>query len=453
VVLGSAALVAEPDAHANGRFPFANQLDFVPAHPDTVLVRTTFGIIVSHDGGRHFNWICELIVGFVNGSDPGIALFDDGSQAVAGSKGLAITRDNECSYPFVGGDLDKQYVIDVSTEKQDPSRAVAITATQNTNGEFYTQMFRTVDNGRTWAKAGVQLPPGLSVTTIDTAPSDPNRIYVSGTAIVGERRKGFIGTSGDGGEHWTYSDVDGVTLYLSGIDPTDPLRVYARSFSPPHDILYGASDGSSLKPIFTSKGSLTGMAVSPDGSRIAVGGLQDGVWFADRVSDVANTKFEQHTQKAVSCLTWTPDHLFLCGTAEQDSFVLAKSTDEARTIEPLVARLTEIGGPPTHCPGDSPQNQQCFPDWCRQGNILCDPLRPVDPNGNLLVEGGTPAGCKLPDYCDAGAQPNGEPPAPAYNDLDCGCHVPGGQSMGLMAFFTFLSLTVATFIRRARRPR
>lgn len=40
------------DARANGRFPQSNAIFFAPNDSDLVLLRTTFGEVISHDRGK-----------------------------------------------------------------------------------------------------------------------------------------------------------------------------------------------------------------------------------------------------------------------------------------------------------------------------------------------------------------------------------------------------------------
>ena len=52
-------VVPAREARANGRFPAANQLAHSPTDPKLFVLRTTFGILVSHDAGASWDWVCE----------------------------------------------------------------------------------------------------------------------------------------------------------------------------------------------------------------------------------------------------------------------------------------------------------------------------------------------------------------------------------------------------------
>ncbi|HEY2514987.1 MAG TPA: hypothetical protein VGI39_29180, partial [Polyangiaceae bacterium] len=71
-------------ASANGRFPKAQTLALPPGGDGrTVYLRATFGVLVSHDGGRSWQWLCEQALGFSSTWDPPIAVTRDGRLWVA----------------------------------------------------------------------------------------------------------------------------------------------------------------------------------------------------------------------------------------------------------------------------------------------------------------------------------------------------------------------------------
>lgn len=387
------ALTTGRDAHANGRFPYANQLVVNPNDPNTILVRTTFGLLLSADGGKTFQWVCEQIIGFTNGQDPGIAVFGDGSFAVAGFYGLAMSHDNACSFPFIGGGLDKQYVIDVAVEKKAPASAVALTATQHPDGTSFVQVFDTSDNGTTWSAAGVPLRNDFVVTTIEIAPSRPQRIYVAGLVAAGGVGNGFVVASDDNGATWSDPTLVPANLYLSAVDPVDPDLVYVRGLGAPNDELFVSFDGAkTLTSVLTITGSMRGFALSPDGSKIAIGGPEVGTLLADRVTageagtDAGLPVFATQSTKPINCLTWTPDAMYACGqTMVGGDFVVARSTDVGVTWTPLLKTLQDIAGTYSRCAPGTPYAQLCISDWPRQQCLFEHP-------GSLCTDGGAADG-------------------------------------------------------------
>ena len=46
--------------------------------PSLLLLRTTFGMLVSHDAGKTWDWICESAAGYGGTQDPSIAILSGG---------------------------------------------------------------------------------------------------------------------------------------------------------------------------------------------------------------------------------------------------------------------------------------------------------------------------------------------------------------------------------------
>jgi hypothetical protein len=65
-----AALLYPAAALANGRPPLTNGVHFRPGDNHSLYVATTFGLLVSHDDGCSFRWICEQNIGYGGTFDP-----------------------------------------------------------------------------------------------------------------------------------------------------------------------------------------------------------------------------------------------------------------------------------------------------------------------------------------------------------------------------------------------
>ncbi|WP_394827577.1 WD40/YVTN/BNR-like repeat-containing protein [Pendulispora albinea] len=354
-----------------------------PRNPDIILERTTFGILLSEDHGKSFHWICEPIIGFSNGLDPGVGVFEDGSYAVAGYYGLAVSHDNACSFPFMGGGLKDQYVIDISVDAKTPRNAVAITALKEGLPSTHIQVVETRDNGVTWQPTGDDIKEQLVVTTIDVAPSDPKRLYISGSYFANGERFGFVMTSKDRGKTWGPKTSIGsrqkpaVAIYMSGVDPTNADRVFARIYSPDNkDTLLVSDDGfATYKELIQFKGSMYGFAIHPTGSKVVIGGSADGVWMADRPASGIGYVFKKQAETPVNCLRWTDETLYGCGYPNQGpgTFVVAHSEDDGAHWTPMITALEDISATLTRCPANSDYNEKCIPDWPRQACLFAKP--------------------------------------------------------------------------------
>ena len=283
---GALALALAGPALANGRYPSAGQIAVAPGDPKVILVRATYGILLSRDAGHSWSWLCEKAVGYGSVEDPMMAYTADGTILAGNFKGLSIGSPDGCQWGFTPGGLANKYVIDLAVDKKDATKGVLVIS--NSTGQddagapvFLTQLWQTADSGKTWTQAGVDLPPLFLGLTVDTAPSDPQRVYVSGRFGP----PGYLGSierSDDRGATWQPLPVTGADSthlpYIGGIDPNNPDIVYVRLDADPTNQLLVSKDGAKTwTSVYTSAGKLYGFALSPDGSMVAIGGDKDGV--------------------------------------------------------------------------------------------------------------------------------------------------------------------------------
>jgi hypothetical protein len=69
-------------ALANGAFPAVSQLLADPSDDQHLVLRSNFGLLISHDRGKNWDLLCEAGVGYQN-LEPAIALLADGSTIAA----------------------------------------------------------------------------------------------------------------------------------------------------------------------------------------------------------------------------------------------------------------------------------------------------------------------------------------------------------------------------------
>jgi hypothetical protein len=392
LLIALAVLLSASHATANGRYPAAGQIVVDPSDPDHIVVRATYGFTSSRDGGKTWSWICEGSVGYAGEQDPAIALTGDGTLLAGVFEGLAVSRD-ECGWSFAGGALRGQFTIDVSVEKNAPARAVAITATPKGGGTFVSALWGSDDHGDTWQLRG-ELDASLNLLTVDVAPSQPSRIYVSG--IEGGSGASVLARSHDGGASWEYLPITGsdgaIGPFLSAIDPDDPDRVYLRLRAIPVDRLLVSQDaGSSWTTAFESGGTLLGFALSPDGSRVAVGGSEDGIWTAP----TASLSFTQISAVRAQCLTWTAAGIYACAKQEDEQFTIGLSADGGTTFAPVM-HLAGVCGV-LACDQSSSVGATCPSEW----PFIADAIASEEPC--VASEGGSSSGSGPADPSADGA--------------------------------------------------
>jgi hypothetical protein len=447
-----ACLAVDGGASANGRFPAAGLIALDPASPDTLLVRATYGLILTRNRGHSWSWICEDAVGFAGFEDPMVSFTADGSLLASTFEGLGVSHDTGCGWDFSGGGIDGQYVTDLSVEKGDAAKAVLLVARKGgedaSSPDYVMQLWETRNAGATWMQAGVDLPRSFFGLTVDVAPSDGKRVYASGSLDAREYpgQPGLIERSDDRGATWEPMFIpgsDGTNLpYVSAIDPHDPDRLYVRLHGSVTDQLVVSRDGGkswakafeTSMPVQGASSPLLGFALSPDGSTVALGGPNDGLWTAP----ASTLKFTRVSAMSALCLTWSPAGLYGCGDELVDDFTAGISTDQGKTWTPLLHRAGICG--PLACAADSSVTTRCADLWPQMVSAIGDPACDGASSGGASPGGGGA------DAGRAGA-------APRAAGSGCACGLAGGTSAGVTALVT--ALVAAGSIaarRRTRRP-
>jgi MYXO-CTERM domain-containing protein len=442
LALGLSALSAP--ALANGRFPAAGQIAVDPSDPTHIVVRATYGLVTTHDTGKHWSWICESSVGYGGFEDPMVSLTADGSVMAGIFEGLSVTHDSGCQWDFAQGGLANKYVIDLATDKNDPKSAVLLLSNSVGGSMFLTQMWESKDNAGTWAQTGVNLPADFLGLTLDAAPSDPERVYVSGR-FGGPDFQGTLERTKDRGKTWEKLPIpqsnDTNLPYIGGVDPQNPDVVYVRLDGAKTDHLVASKDGGATwTEAFTSSGNLFGFAVSPDGSTVALGGDTDGIWTAP----AGTLAFQKMSNVGARCLTWTSEGLYACGDEFVDGFTVGVSKDMGRTFQPLMHLQVLCG--PLACGANTSTGKQCPDLWASTqlalGGASCD-------GGGAGTNTGASTGAgSASNGGSGGGSSGGNSGGSAFG---CTCSFSSATAAG--AFFPALALAGAALARRRRRRR
>jgi hypothetical protein len=431
IALGELFAFAPATALANGRFPAANHLVAKPSDPSRILLRSTFGFLYTNDSGDHWDWLCEKAVGYSGTQDPAVALTANGTTIAGVFDGLAVAKEPACGWAFASGGLAKESIIDVAVRPDTPHVAVALTGTNTGQGDlgsrFHSQVFETTDDGATWTSLGTALDPMLIVETVDVAASDPKRIYVS--AIVGEETTigAYLLSSSDRGTTWERRSIpldfaSERAPFIAAVDPKNADRVYVRSSGGGASRLLVTDDaGKTFRAVF-SGGEMLGFALSPDGSKVYLGGPVDGLKLASRDELV----FQQRSSIPIECLMANGTSLFACSN-EGSGFIVGASQDDGATFTARL-RLSTVRGPLACARGT--QAAACADEWPALRAQL-----------GVAEDAGTPS--------DAGPQLVRSAP----KSSSCGCSVPGTPSGSLACWSAALVLAALGIARiRVLRP-
>src|SRR5262245_20114654 len=249
-VLALAALAGA--AHANGRAPQTVGVYPQPGDPHTLYLATTFGLLVSHDEGCTFYWMCEQSIGYGGVWDPAYAIGSDGTVFATTFKGLRVSRDGGCTFSTTTAALpmtDPNRIADIWIDALDIGPTgeiwVGTAETGHTN-----DVFVSLDNGLSFSSRGM-LSPEIWWKSVKVAPTNPAVVYITGYQVAGAPQAYAYRTS-NGGVDWTPSPLANVqyastpVLRIKAVDPTNPDIVYMASegANPPSgDRLYRSSDG------------------------------------------------------------------------------------------------------------------------------------------------------------------------------------------------------------------
>ncbi len=434
-----AVAAAAPDAAANGRIPAANQIVVSPDFPQTVLLRTTFGLLVSRDAGTKWDWVCESGMQYGGAQDPSFGLTKNGTLLASAFEGLTISRDGFCTFGLQGGLLGRRVFSDLTVRPDDRRQVLALASDYASTGDggaftFASQVFLSRDDGSTFAPLGAPLDTSLLFETVEVAESDPLRVYLSATRSSGGAVSGVVLVSRDGGTTYAERAVPLLTPqerapFVSAVDPKNPDRLYVRTAGQPDAasrLLVSDDAGDSFREVFRTAGPMLGLALSADGATIYAGSTKDGVYAASTQSFA----FEKRAAVQVQCLTATEGALWACSN-EASGFIAGRSTDGGRTFTPML-RLSGIRGP-LACPVGTTA-QTCEAEWPR--------LRQ-----ELGIETTLDAG---PAARDAGA-PN--PEAPRAGGSSCSEAGDAGPGLALAVAVCVVALGGRVRKHRARQRR
>jgi hypothetical protein len=460
------ALAAPSAALANGRFPAANRIVLSPTDPNLVVVRTTYGILVSSDHGGSWAFICEDVLGLPQTApeDPALALTANGSlvAGVVKPAGLDVSADRGCNWSCIGGALANQGIADLAVRPEDAHTVVALTSTffsgEGGSGTM-SQVFRTSDDGANWSPLGIPLDTAAVVTTIEVAPSDPHRLYVSATRGYGPSRTASLFVSYDDGATWVEraapldTSVE-TAVFIAGVDPIDADRVYLRTNGVSR-LLITTDAGQSFQVGLKLISQMLGFALSPDGSQIYLGGVEDGLFVGDR----ATSTFVQRSSAVpgrdggpvnvhVQCLAAHGSELWACAD-DPSGFIAAVSMDQGATFTPKL-QLGGVGAP-IAC-GVAPESLACGAD---AGGGACSgmPFTQLCANLGCAPDAGADASATtVGDARPDSVSENDAGPAPARGS-SCGCIVGAlGRNPVPGVVFAALALGAGAARRRGRRP-
>jgi hypothetical protein len=349
--LAVGVLAAAGVARAHGRFPATVSVTFREGDASTLVAGTTFGLVISRDGGARWSWICEEAIGYGDSYDPSVAMTAAGTLLVTSFDGLRVSRDGGCSWESAA-DVGATWAADVTLG---PDGAIwTVTA-----GDGENRILASRDDAHSFTP--VRAAPGEDrwYRTVRVAPADARRVYVTGYRL--DEASDIVGSllldSDDGGASWDETELvapDGTVHRLLAVARRDPELLFLRLDAPAGDTLLVARGGA-LEPAFMLPDELTAFVALSDGESYLAGSRFAGA----RLSrDGGRTWPELPGAPRLACAAQSAGGpIVACGV---EAFALGTSTDGTAWSELL--RLDEIEGP-LACPETSPVTRVCGVLW------------------------------------------------------------------------------------------
>lgn len=438
-------------ARGNGAFPAVSQLVADPSDPDHLVLRTTFGLLVTRDRGANWDWLCEAGAGYQN-VEPPMAVLPGGTILLGVPGGVSRSSASGCDFEQARG-IDA-VVFDLARVPAEPEGAVAISG-EGTDA----RLWRSDDGGKSFASVGDVISDFLP-TTVDVAATDSDVIYASGVSGT----SGVLLRSRDAGKSFTRYVVPGATAarrpFIAAVDPRSANTVYVRLDAQGTSPLQVTRDGGeSFVTSLTTTVPVAGFAISPDGATVIASNAYDGTF----VASTDTLAFEKVACSGPTCLAFNEAGLFGCGDQSLDGFVVGRSEDLGASFQRLVD-LTCVRGPAA-CDEGTSVGSVCpavWPDVQQQlGATECAPpdvepyvgcfgtTAPGDAGaggatsrGDAGTDGGTPDGGEDGDHrTRVGAEPPG----------GCNCRVTSATSRASPWWLGALALALRRFRRRDRR--
>lgn len=327
-------------AHGNGRNPHTVAIHQKPGDPSTLYVSTTFGLVISKDGGCTFNWVCEQNIGYGGTWDPHYAVGSDGTIFATTFEGLRISRDGGCSFTTAAPTMG----IWIDAIETGPTGEIWI-GTAETGG--MNDVLASTDGGATFTSRGMQSPEkwwkGIAI-----APSNPARVYITGYQVANTPAAYFY-RSDNGGQQWTPSPLANIqyggapVLRVRAVDPVNPDVVYmsAEGANPPSgDRLYRSTNaGETWTEVLATDGTVHDVVIRDAGSVLVATQIKTSssiVGGTTYQSTDGGASFAPMTgAPRLACLTQLTDgSLVGCGANwEPDFKAIARSTDGGATWE------------------------------------------------------------------------------------------------------------------------
>jgi hypothetical protein len=353
LLLASASLTNAVHAHG----PSATTGVFFPPNDNQSLyVRTTFGLLISHDDGCSFRWVCEENIGYGGTFEPTYAIAADGTVFATSYGGLRVSRDGGCSFTTATAELPigaPGRIADIWVDAVDIGAAGEIwVGTSDTAGS--NEIYRSIDGGVTFVSRGL-VSPALWDKTLVVAPSDAMHVYVAGYQVANGSQTAHVFSTANGGDQWTEASLTGVQfagkpeVTVAAVDRANKQHLYIVSVGAngtDGDRLYRSTDGGvTFAEVLATTQPIVDVVIDATTVFVVSG---DGTFRSD---DSGASFGAAATAPKLGCLGKRSDGTLIgCATNwDPDFMAVGRSTDASQWQK--VFRFVELAGPVVCPPG------------------------------------------------------------------------------------------------------
>lgn len=224
---------AAASAFANGRPAGTSTINFKHQDETKIAAGMTFGMVESDDGGETWHWTCETAIRYGGMYDPNYAYTASGALFATTFDGALVRRDG-CNFDASTFGMG----VFVSTIAQGPDGALyfglAQPANPTTSDPGDSKIYKSTDDGMTFPISAEIGQVNDWWSSIAVAPSNAQRVYVTGYRLIQTGREFLLFRSDDGGATYTPMGMTGLaptgnsTIDVVAISKTNPDLVFAR---------------------------------------------------------------------------------------------------------------------------------------------------------------------------------------------------------------------------------
>jgi hypothetical protein len=445
-------LVTSSPVGAHGSDPVPISIYFRQGNEQHIAASTTFGLILSDDGGVTWHWMCEAAGSYGGNFIPDYVYAASGALFATSFEGVKVRRPADpCTFGVTPAGTTF-----VSRIAGGPDGAFYYSASATDDAKIY----KSTDDGQSFPTSASAGQNGDWWSSLRVAPSNAQRVYLTGYRFEGVTKVFLLFTSDNGGASYTPMTTTGIsptssssTIEIVGVDAQDDRIVYAKvTFENGEvgDSVYRSIDaGQSWMKILT-RTSVYGLSFLARRDGTCVASTRElGSWRStDCASATAPVWNGLSGAPHIGCLAedstgavWACTQNFLGNVppplppVQPDGYAIMRATGELSTWTPVL-KLQDIAGP-VACPAGTIQHDDCTQSqWC----CLVQQLQITS----------TAIDCSMAGSCAvaiADGTPDAGPKMPGPDPSCCGAG--RGTSSLLFALFVVAKLCV----RRRRRAR